>query len=181
MHLFFFFWLASLCMIVSWSIHISVDGTISFFLWLSNIPWYLYVPHWQRIFSMVALLWSVWALWWIRLLFSKYSFSPSTSLMLSEVIWLCPDEGHRVLPHLLTVELAMWYFLANNIWRELALVDGLNCASVVRLALCAPAFSSRTACLSHWSKKNERRIGQSYPAWLQTYSLKQRCPIWPTE
>ena len=38
-------------------------------------------------------------------------------------MWLCPDEGRRVLPHLLTVELAMWYFLANNMWRELTLVD----------------------------------------------------------
>ena len=54
------------------------------------------------------------------------SLSLFTSLMLSEVVWLCPDEGCRVLPHLLTVELAVWYFLANNTWRELALIAAWN-------------------------------------------------------
>jgi len=39
-HLFFSFWLISLCMTVSRSIHVSANGTVSFLLWLSNIPCY---------------------------------------------------------------------------------------------------------------------------------------------
>ena len=38
------FWLTSLSMIISRSIHAAADGIISFFLWLSNIPLY-YIYH----------------------------------------------------------------------------------------------------------------------------------------
>ena len=41
-------------------------------------------------------------------------------------MWLCPEEGSRVLPHLLTVESAMRYFLAIKMWRELALAEAWN-------------------------------------------------------
>ena len=38
--LLFSFWLISLCMTVSRSIHVSANGTVSFLLWLNNIPRY---------------------------------------------------------------------------------------------------------------------------------------------
>ena len=44
-YLFFSFWLTSLCMTDSKSNHISKMTQFCFFLWLSNIPLYIYVPH----------------------------------------------------------------------------------------------------------------------------------------
>ena len=43
--LFFSFWLTSLYMTVSRSIHASTNDSISLFLWLSNIPLYIHVPR----------------------------------------------------------------------------------------------------------------------------------------
>ena len=40
-HLFFSFWLTSLCLTISRSIHTSLHGPISFFLWVSNILLYI--------------------------------------------------------------------------------------------------------------------------------------------
>ena len=39
---YFSFWIPSLSMIISRSIHIAANGIISFFLWLSSIPLYMY-------------------------------------------------------------------------------------------------------------------------------------------
>ena len=46
-YLFFSVWFTSLCMTDSRSIHISTDGSISFFLWLSNIPEYTHQLWWE--------------------------------------------------------------------------------------------------------------------------------------
>ena len=41
--IFVFLWLTSLSMTVSGSIHVAANGIISFFLWPSNIPLYVYI------------------------------------------------------------------------------------------------------------------------------------------
>ena len=41
-YLFFSFWLTSLCMTVSRSVHVSTNDPFCSFLWLSNIPLYIY-------------------------------------------------------------------------------------------------------------------------------------------
>ena len=42
-YLFFSFWLSSLCMTVSRSIHVTANDIILFLLWLNNIPLYIYI------------------------------------------------------------------------------------------------------------------------------------------
>ena len=43
-------WLISLSIMTSRAIHVAANGKISFFLWLSNIPFYIYAPHLYPIF-----------------------------------------------------------------------------------------------------------------------------------
>ena len=43
--IFVFLCLTSLSMIISRSIHVAANGIIPFFLWLSNIPLYIYISH----------------------------------------------------------------------------------------------------------------------------------------
>ena len=51
-------WLISLSIMTSRAIHVAANGKISFFLWLSNIPFYIYAPHLYPIFFpwMLSLL-----------------------------------------------------------------------------------------------------------------------------
>ena len=44
-YLFFSFWFTSLCMTVFRTIHVSINGTTLFFLWLSNVNIPLYMCH----------------------------------------------------------------------------------------------------------------------------------------
>ena len=43
--IFIFLRLTSLNMIISMFIHVAANDIISFFLWLSNIPLYMYIAH----------------------------------------------------------------------------------------------------------------------------------------
>ena len=52
-YLSFSVWLASLNMIISKTIHVAVNGIISFFLWPSNIPLYIYVYIYIYIYTYI--------------------------------------------------------------------------------------------------------------------------------
>ena len=59
-HIFVLLWLTSLSMTISSSIHVAANDIISLFLWLSNIPLWIYLET----YTVALILRADWA--WVR-------------------------------------------------------------------------------------------------------------------